>query len=505
MRRHDVPAGGIDAHRLGPARDPDRARPERDAGRARIARSPLIGTENRFAIRPVVASRRTSPGPSSSVTQAAPAARRDAARREGELRRREHLVRGEVDARDAALVAEQHPRLARVERDVPRLAGEAGSLPTTLWVVASMRPIVFGAIASRGGARVPPPSPVRTDAGRRGRGHDDGRRQRAECDPAAPPAAVRQLAAQGGLARSGELAAARVAVVRRLRERRGDDVVEARGNTRPHVAGARRRLVHVRVDRRDLALALERSLAGEALEEQAAERVDVRPPVDRRALDLLGRDVRDRADEGPLPGEALDRGEVPGETEVAEIGVLARFRPLHEDVAGLDVAVDEAESVGRVEGARDLSDEIDGAIGTQRALALEDLAQVEPVHEAHDEVEHPVLLAGCERRDDVRLLERGGDPRFAQEPLAEALVPRELGDQDLERDLLSLRVLGEIHGPGRAAPDQPRDAIPGDDASGREDVRHRRRSVTRAHRSPGASECPGRTRIPVRGGILTAR
>ena len=37
------------------------------------SRSPLIGTENRFAIRPVAASRRTSPGPSSSLTQAPPA------------------------------------------------------------------------------------------------------------------------------------------------------------------------------------------------------------------------------------------------------------------------------------------------------------------------------------------------------------------------------------------------------------------------------------------------
>jgi hypothetical protein len=318
---------------------------------------------------------------------------------------------------------------------------------------------------------VAPTVVVEHDAGRRGGGHDCCR-QRAECDPTAPPAAVGQLAAQGGFARSGELAAGRIAVVRRLRERPADDIVEAGGNAWLHVAGARRRLVHVRIDRRDLALALERSLAGEALEEHAAERVDVRPRVDRRALDLLGRDVRDRADERPLPREAVDRGEVPGQTEVAQVGVLARFRLLHEDVARLDVAVDEPECVGRVEGTRDLTDEIDGAVGAQRSLALEDLAQVEPVHEAHDEVEHLVLLAGGERRDDVRLVERGSDPRLAQEPLPEALVLRKRGDQYLERDLVPVGVLREIHGPGRAAADQAHNAIPGDDASGREDVRH---------------------------------
>ena len=132
--------------------------------------------------------------------------------------------------------------------------------PTTLWVVASMSPIVLGAIASRGGAPFPP-SPVRTMPAVAAAATTMAAGQRAECDPTAPSAAVRQLAAQSGFARSGELAAARVAVVRRLRERLGDDVVEARGNARPHVAGARRRLVHVRVDRRDLALALERRLA----------------------------------------------------------------------------------------------------------------------------------------------------------------------------------------------------------------------------------------------------
>ena len=56
----DLPFGGVDAHRLRPARDPDRAGSVGDAlGLA--MRSPRIGTENVFTIRPVVPSRRTSP------------------------------------------------------------------------------------------------------------------------------------------------------------------------------------------------------------------------------------------------------------------------------------------------------------------------------------------------------------------------------------------------------------------------------------------------------------
>ena len=67
----------------------------------------------------------------------------------------------------------------------------------------------------------------------------------------------------------------------------------AAGTLRPDLAGERRRLVHVGVDGRELAVAGERRLAGEALEEHAAQRVDVRPGVDRPALDLLGGDVGD--------------------------------------------------------------------------------------------------------------------------------------------------------------------------------------------------------------------
>ena len=115
--------------------------------------------------------------------------------------------------------------------------------------------------------------------------------------------------------------------------------------------------------------------------------------------------------------------------------------------------------------------------GLSGAFALEDLAQVEPVDELHDEVEHPVVLAHRQGRDDVGLVERGGDLRLAQEPLAEALVLGEIRDQHLERDLAALGILGQVDGTRRAAADQPHDPVAGDDAPGREDVRHEVRSL----------------------------
>ena len=120
-----------------------------------------------------------------------------------------------------------------------------------------------------------------------------------------------------------------------------------------------------------------------------------------------------RRAECPLAGEVVDRRDVLGEPEVAQVGVLAG------------------------------------------------------VHRGEQDVARP------SRRGDVRLVERGGDLRLAQEPLAEARVVRELRDEHLERDLPAAGALSEVHGARRATPDQARNPIPGDDASGREDVRHR--------------------------------
>ena len=82
----------------------------------------------------------------------------------------------------------------------------------------------------------------------------------------------------------------------RLLERLRDHRVEAAGQLRAAGRQPRRVLGQVRVDHRDVGVARERQLAGQAVVEQAAERVDVGARVDPAALDLLGRDVVDRAD-----------------------------------------------------------------------------------------------------------------------------------------------------------------------------------------------------------------
>ena len=69
----------------------------------------------------------------------------------------------------------------------------------------------------------------------------------------------------------------------------------------------------------ELLVARERRRAGEALEEHAAERVDVGAAVDGAALDLLRRHVVDGADEALRARQALDGRRVLREAEVAEV------------------------------------------------------------------------------------------------------------------------------------------------------------------------------------------
>ena len=175
-----------------------------------------------------------------------------------------------------------------------------------------------------------------------------------------------------------ELAAGRVPLVRRLRQRGREDGVERLRELGPHLGEARRRLVQVGEDDRQLALALERPRAGEALEEDAAERVDVGAAVDRAALDLLGRDVVDRPDEAAVAGQAADRRDVPGEAEVADVRVLAVRVRRDEDVAGLHVAVDEPGRVRGVERAGDLRDEVERAPGSSRPSRRSSSRRSEP-------------------------------------------------------------------------------------------------------------------------------
>jgi hypothetical protein len=115
-----------------------------------------------------------------------------------------------------------------------------------------------------------------------------------------------------------------------------------------------------------------------------------------------------------------------------------------EDVGRLDVAVDDARVVERLQGVERLLGDVErlGHRGLA-AEALPELLERLALEELHDE-ERLFLLGDVvvEDGDAARVIDLVGDVPFLEEAVADAVVPRELGVEDLERDPRSIAVGG---------------------------------------------------------------
>ena len=122
----------------------------------------------------------------------------------------------------------------------------------------------------------------------------------------------------------------------------------------------------------------------------------------------------------------------------AEIEQLrARLRQHH--VARLQIAVDDARAMRGVERACDVNRDAQRFVHRQtwafgarrlRKPRLERLA----VQQFHHEERRALMVADVEQRTDVRMAQRGDDPRLAVEPFAQRGIHRELGGQHFDRD-----------------------------------------------------------------------
>ena len=203
-----------------------------------------------------------------------------------------------------------------------------------------------------------------------------------------------------------------------LGHRLADHCVDRVGQLGATLRSARRLLLQVRPGQREPRAARKRRFARQALEEKTAERVDVRAAVDRAAFDLLGSEIRGRAD-APSPGAAVFV-ESSRQSEVGEIDMLAA---VEQHVGGLDVAMDETVRVGGIQRVRDPAADGQRARLVEPPSLAQERAQVRPFDIAHREVETTVDVAGVVDRHDVRVLERHGELRLAREALAESLDP----------------------------------------------------------------------------------
>ncbi len=142
-----------------------------------------------------------------------------------------------------------------------------------------------------------------------------------------------------------------------------------------------------------------------------AEREHVAARVERLPRGLLGRHVSNRSDHHSGAGQSVgERTRGVGlrafnelrEPEVGELGVAV---PGHQDVGGLDVAVQNPRSVRRGQRVGHAGEQFDDLV-PGALLCPSPVAQGASVHELRDEVLAKVELAHVEHGQDVRVVQR---------------------------------------------------------------------------------------------------
>jgi len=208
-----------------------------------------------------------------------------------------------------------------------------------------------------------------------------------------------------------------------------DDPFQLERNSTSKCRRRFRLVVLDRVERRLRAIPGEGAPSRQCLVEDHAERKEIAPRVHGLSPGLLRAHVGDRPRRESLRGQprrALDVGN-------SEVGQLRGALGIHDDVRGLDVAVDHAPRVRVGECFRDRAPDRDHLGDAERAfrdasgerLALDVL---------HDQAR--AIAVGFERvdRGDMRMGERGEGPSLAAEALARVWVGGGLSRQEFERD-----------------------------------------------------------------------
>ena len=174
--------------------------------------------------------------------------------------------------------------------------------------------------------------------------------------------------------------------------------------------------------------------AGDHLVEDAARRVQVRAGIHGLAAGLLRAQVLGGAENGGGGGEA-GCGIADGAGD-AEVHHLHRTVAGDHDVRRLDVAVDDALLVGKIQGSAHICHHAEGPVDLHRAVHFDDVTQGVTLDDFHDDVRQRTLGRGffalVVDRDDRRMIEGRRVLGFASEPLVEGLVPGKLGPHDLD-------------------------------------------------------------------------
>src|SRR4030095_6246725 len=160
-----------------------------------------------------------------------------------------------------------------------------------------------------------------------------------------------------------------------------------------------------------------------------ADGIEVRALIRRLPFHLLGTHVLGRAELHAGAGQPR-LGGGSGDAEVHDLDGAAAAE---EDVARLDVAVDDAELVGVGEGSEDMPGDGDG-FRFGEGTALDPLAEGLPLEELHDDVGTAVLRAGVVDTYDAGVVQLRADARLAQEATGKLSIAGEAIGEELDGD-----------------------------------------------------------------------
>ena len=164
--------------------------------------------------------------------------------------------------------------------------------------------------------------------------------------------------------------------------------------------------------------AAERRLAGEHVVAGDAEGVDVGARIDRLALDLLGAHVQRRA-HGDAALRQVERLAVVGEAaRQAEVGDLDLALARQQDVFRLDVAMDDAQLAGPLQGGGHLAHDAQGQQHLGRPFLVQVFAQVAALDVFQGHVVQAVRLADGVDLHDVGVRGAGDGLGLGLEALA---------------------------------------------------------------------------------------
>jgi hypothetical protein len=242
------------------------------------------------------------------------------------------------------------------------------------------------------------------------------------------------------------------ALVRILRQARRDDAIERGGSDGLYRGGQPGRLGHENGgdDARGIR-AVERFSARNHLVHDATERPDVGTVIRILPLDLLGRHVMQRAENGAVSRQLRRLCRRAGHSRLkkhttrrvcglreAEVQQLRLWRARasgarfgQHDVGGLQVAVNDAGAMGLVERVADLCRDRQRLLNRHRA-ACDPLRQRFPRQQLHDQKSRPIVLPDVVERADVGVRDLGDRARFAVEPFAKLRIGAEGWRKDLQ-------------------------------------------------------------------------